>query len=121
LPIELFCSLPHAIRSTDGSMSGATDAALARAGHQRQVTLAVPHFQAVAEAVAKGRLIAVVPQQFAEAVADDLQLVVYQPPIEMAVPDVKMYWHNRQDNDAAHRWFRHKILTITNAIANASG
>jgi len=121
LPIELFCALPHALRSTDGSMSGAIDEALARAGHKRKVVVALPHFQAVGMTVAKGRLIAVVPLQFAEAAADELNLSVYQPPIEIAVPEIRAYWHSRYDNSAPHRWLREKVLTAVNAVWRVQG
>jgi len=116
LPVELFCALPHALRSTDGSMTGAVDDALAKAGHSRRVVVALPHFQAVGMAVAKGRLIAVVPRQFAESAADELGLSVYQPPIEIAVPEIRMYWHSRHDDSPPHRWLREKILIAVSAI-----
>ena len=116
LPIELFCALPHALRSIDGSMSGAVDEALAKAGHSRKVVVALPHFQAVGMAVAKGRLIAVVPRQFAETAADELSLSVYQPPIEIAVPEIRMYWHSRHENSAPHRWLREKVLGAVNSV-----
>lgn len=108
-PLELFLSLGHAIRSVDGSMTGATDAALARLGHERNVVLALPHFRAVGLAVAKGRLIAVVPRQFAEAVAREMRLSIYAPPVEMTVPDIRMYWHSRFDKSPSHRWLRLRI------------
>ncbi len=115
LPIELFCALPHALRATDGSMSG-VDEALTKAGHKRKVVVALPHFQAVCMAVAKGRLIAVVPQQFAEIAADELSLCIYQPPIEIAVPEIRMYWHSRYDDSAPHRWLREKVLATVNTV-----
>jgi DNA-binding transcriptional LysR family regulator len=109
LPLALFCSLPHALRSIDGSMSGAVDAALQKAGVARQVTLALPHFQGIALAVARGHLIAAVPLQFAQAVAKTAGLAIYRPPIDVPVPEVQLYWHKRQDRSPAHRWLREQI------------
>jgi DNA-binding transcriptional LysR family regulator len=111
LPLKLFCALPQALRSIDGGMSGNTDDALRKAGAQRRVVLTLPHFHAVALAVAGGSLIAVVPQQFAERVADDLGLAVYRPPVEIPAPEIRMYWHKRHDGHPAHRWLRGEILT----------
>ncbi len=113
LPLELFCALPHAIRSIDGSMSGIVDDALAKAGAARRVMLALPSFQGIARAVARGRLIASVPVQFATAVAEDLGLAVYRPPIEVPVPEINLYWHRRHDQNPAHRWLREQILAVT--------
>jgi DNA-binding transcriptional LysR family regulator len=110
IPLELFCALPHAIRSIDGSMHGHVDVALAKAGRTRRVVLAVPHFQAVAMAVARGRLIAAVPRQYAEVVAEDLRLSLFAPPVSVDVPQIFMYWHRRYDDDTAHRWLRQQIL-----------
>jgi DNA-binding transcriptional LysR family regulator len=113
LPLELFCALPHAIRSIDGSMAGLVDDALAKAGAARRVMLALPNFQGIARAVAQGRLIAAVPVQFATAVADDLDLAIYRPPVEVPVPEISLYWHRRHDQNPAHRWLREQILAAT--------
>ncbi|MDL2407813.1 LysR substrate-binding domain-containing protein [Rhizobium calliandrae] len=110
MPMETFCALPHALRSIDGSMSGMVDNALAATGLRRRVTLALPHFQAVALAVSSGQHIAAVPSQFAAAVRHELKLRVFAPPLDIPVPDVRLYWHARHDQDAAHRWMREKVM-----------
>lgn len=110
LPLDLFCALPQAIRSIDGGMSGAVDDALARIGRSRSVVLALPHFQAVALAVARGRLIAAIPAQFARAVAADLGLRVHAPPVDVETPDIRLYWSRRHRRNPAHAWLREQIL-----------
>jgi DNA-binding transcriptional LysR family regulator len=110
LPLDLFCALPQAIRSIDGSVSGFVDAALAEAGRSRRVVLALPHFHGIAMSVAKSNLIAAVPVQYADLVAADLGLAVFQPPVDVVVPEVKMYWHSRHDDDPAHKWLRGEIV-----------
>lgn len=109
LPLKLFCELPQALRSIDGSMSGNTDDALRKAGAARRVVLALPHFHAIALAVAEGRLIAVVPRQFAEPVAGGLGLSIYRPPVDIPVPEISLYWHKRHDRNPAHSWLRQQI------------
>ena len=110
LPLAVFCALPHALRSIDGSMTGMVDAALQKAGAARRVALALPHFQGIALAVARGHLIAAVPLQFAQAVAKTAGLEIYRPPIDVPVPAVRLYWHKRHDRNPAHRWLRERIL-----------
>ncbi|RWM06529.1 MAG: LysR family transcriptional regulator [Mesorhizobium sp.] len=110
VPLDLFCELPHALRSIDGSMSGFTDDALGRMGRKRRVTLALPHFQAVALAVASGSYLAAVPRQFAAVAAKSLPLGIYRAPISIPSPAVRMYWHARRDDEAPHRWIREQIL-----------
>lgn len=116
LPMDLFCGLPHAIRSTDGSMAGVVDDALHRSGHRRNIVLALPHFHAVAAAVARGELIAAVPLQLAEAVAGELGLSVFLPPFRIPVPEIKMYWHSRHDSDPPQVWFRNKVMEAVGSI-----
>ncbi|MDG4883078.1 LysR family transcriptional regulator [Mesorhizobium sp. WSM4884] len=110
LPMDLFCDLPHVLRSIDGSMSGSTDEALDRIGRKRRVSLALPHFQAVVLAVASGNYIAAVPRQFAVSAARSLPIMLYEPPLGIAVPEVRMYWHARHDDEPPHRWIREQIL-----------
>ncbi|RUW58900.1 LysR family transcriptional regulator [Mesorhizobium sp. M7A.F.Ca.US.008.03.1.1] len=116
LPIELFCELPHVLRSIDGSMSGSTDEALDKIGRKRRVSLALPHFQAVALAVANGNYLSAVPRQFAVWAAKTLPLVIFEPPLPIAVPEIRMYWHARHDDEPPHRWVRKQILEAVAAL-----
>jgi DNA-binding transcriptional LysR family regulator len=113
MPLDIYAELPHAIRSIDGSLSGMVDDALRKAGLWRRVVLALPHFHGVALAVARGHLIAAVPEQFARAVCKDLDLLMFKPPIPVPVADVRMYWHKRHDKHPAHRWLRDEIVAAT--------
>jgi DNA-binding transcriptional LysR family regulator len=88
---------------------------------KRQVTLALPHFQAVALSVASGPYVAAVPVQFANAVRNDLSLHVFQPPLSIPVPDVRLYWHGRQNQDPAHRWMRSEIAAAVEHLGWAAG
>ena len=109
MPIELFCALPHALRSIDGGMTAFTDDALAMLGLKRRVVLAVPQFHPLALAVSRGGLISVVPCQFAEAAAARMPIMVLRPPVPITVPEIRMYWHARHDGEAEHRWLRQVI------------
>ncbi len=55
--------------SMDGSKVGTIDPVLAERGLQRRVALTVPHFQAVALAIAESGLLGNLPIHFARAVA----------------------------------------------------
>lgn len=116
IPIDTYCALPHALRSIDGSMSGIVDDALAAAGRKRQVSLALPHFHAVALAVAQSNYIAAVPLQFADAVRATLGLRTHEPPFPVPAPEIKLYWHARHDGEAAHQWMRHQAIATVNAL-----
>lgn len=116
IPLDLFSRLPHAIRSIDGTLSGMVDEALKSHGLRRNVTLALPHFQGVALAVAAGSHVAAVPVQFARAVKAQLDLMVFEPPIDVPAPHVNLYWHSRYDQDRAHLWMRSLIVTTVSEL-----
>ncbi len=116
IPLDIYCSLPHALRSIDGSMSGLVDEALHKVGAARRVMLTLPNFHGIARAVARGRLIAAVPVEFANAVAKGLDLAIYRPPVEVPPPEMRMYWHKRHDRNPAHRWLREQVLDATRTL-----
>lgn len=109
IPTDLYCALPHALRSVDGGMAGAVDAALAETGRRRRVMLTMPQFEAIALAVASGDYIAALPMQFAETVAERLPLELYRLPVDVPAADICMLWHARHDGERAHRWLRDMI------------
>jgi DNA-binding transcriptional LysR family regulator len=113
IPLDLFCALPQALRSSDGSTTGFVADALARVGRKRLVVLTLPHFYAIGRAVARGGLIAAVPIQFARACAKELGLALYSAPVEIPEPDIFLFWHRRRDQDPAHRWLREQISVAT--------
>lgn len=112
IPLDLFCRLPHAIRTVDGSLSGWLDEALAQAGRERRVVLGLPHFAGVALAVAQSDLIAALPAQFARAAAEPLGLAIYRAPVAAGVPEISMYWHGRHDRNPAHQWLRGLVRDV---------
>jgi DNA-binding transcriptional LysR family regulator len=107
--------LPQAICSTDGGLSTATDAALTATGRKRQVFLTMPHFHALALAVARGHLVGSLPIQFAEAIAPTLDLELFELPIGGQEMSMGMYWHRRYDKDDAHTWLREQVRSVLKA------
>jgi len=110
LPIDLFCSMPQAICSTDGGLSTSIDSALHALGRRRRIVLTMPHFHAVALAIARGGLVGSLPAQFVERARLDLDF--YELPAGFEPLDIGMYWHRRFDNDSAHRWLRDQVAAI---------
>jgi DNA-binding transcriptional LysR family regulator len=116
LPIDLYCEIPHALRSVDGAMSGVVDAALEATGRKRRVALALPHFQAVALAVSQSDYLAAMPSQFAQAVRREMPVALYQLPFDVPIPEIKMLWHARHDAEASHRWLREQIAETVETL-----
>lgn len=117
LTVETYCGLRHALRSVDGTSSGAVDTVLETLGLTRNVVLTLPHFEAVALTVSRSDLVAALPVQFARAAADRLGLALYRLPFDVPPPVIQMLWHSRHDNDRAHRFLREQIVA---AVAGLS-
>jgi DNA-binding transcriptional LysR family regulator len=117
IPLDLFCALPHGLRSIDGSTSGFIADALDAVGRRRRVVLTLAQFYALGLAVSKGSLLAAVPREFAHAYAEELHLAVYRPPFDVPAPEISLYWHRRHDQDPAHRWLREQIIASVGEFA----
>jgi DNA-binding transcriptional LysR family regulator len=109
IPAKLFCEIPQVLMSMDGSKIGTLDPVLAEHGLTRRITLTVPHFQAVALAIAECGLLGNLPIHFARAVAPALDLELYLPPYDPPVTDVMLFWHRRVDGNGANTWLRNHI------------
>lgn len=83
--------------------SGSTDDGLVKAGTRRTLRVALPHIQSVPKAVSMSPAIAAVPRQFAKATAGRMGLNIYALQVEVPVPDVRLYWYPRLNDNTAHR------------------
>jgi DNA-binding transcriptional LysR family regulator len=110
IPLELFCSIPQVLLSTDGSKAGSLDAGLRERGASRMIRATAAHFQAVALAVASSDLLGNLPIRFAQYAARLLDLDLYLPPFDPPIIQMCMYWHRRLERDPAQIWLREKIV-----------
>lgn len=109
-PLDLLCDIPHALFSPQGNLRGMEDAALAKIGRERRVSLSVPTFYGVARAVAQSELIGVLPSRFATGIAGLLGIGCYRVPHELPLARQFLYWHRRHTAAPDHRWMREQIL-----------
>jgi DNA-binding transcriptional LysR family regulator len=112
LPAEVFCAIPQVLRSADGGRTGTIDPGLGKLGLSRKVAMTVPHFQAVALAVASSDLLGNLPIHFARLMARYLPLDFYEPPLDSPVMDIFMYWHRRKDREGANIWLRQQVSSV---------
>lgn len=104
LSLDQFCALDHAIVSFKGAnFKGVTDAALAKLGRERRVTLSVPSFLVLPDVLHASDLIAVVPRRL---VAGLDGIVLLPPPLPIPGFTKVAAWHARSHDDAAHGWAR---------------
>ncbi|HEV7277186.1 MAG TPA: LysR family transcriptional regulator [Devosiaceae bacterium] len=112
IPPEVYCAIPQVVLSTDGTKTGSVDPELRRLGFSRSVRMTVPHFHAVAIAVASSDLLGNIPVHFARYAARLLDLHLYLPPFDPRTIEMRMYWHRRLERDPGHAWLREKIAEV---------
>jgi DNA-binding transcriptional LysR family regulator len=116
IPLDLYCAMGHVLFSNEGKMEGVGDQALRAVGRQRKISMTVPFFNGVANAVSNSELIALLPSAFAHHVRDRLALEIYHPPMPVPQAHIHMVWHRRNSAHKPHAWFRQIVLETLSEI-----
>jgi DNA-binding transcriptional LysR family regulator len=106
LDLETFAAVPHLLVTRDPEGSGPVDAALAAHGLTRHVAMRVPYHLAAPFIVARSDLLVMTTLALARDAASMLPLRILRCPLPLPVLKVTMAWHERNQNDPAHKWFR---------------
>lgn len=88
------------------------DMQLGRMGLSRNVLFTVPHWLTVPDILCSSTLVAVVPRSFALNMADKYPLQIHPLPFLDAAFEWSLYWHDRYNDDPAHKWFRRLLEDI---------
>jgi len=108
LTAKAWASIPHVVVSeSPHSEPTAVDRALKAVGLERTVALTVSHFLVVPSIVASSDLAAAVDRRV--ALAFELPLRVFKPPVPLPKGRVSMVWHARTSEDPALNWLRETI------------
>jgi DNA-binding transcriptional LysR family regulator len=106
LDVETFAALPHLLVTRDPEGTGSVDAALAARGLKRHIAMREPYHLAAPFIVARSDLIAITTLALARDAASLLPLRILRCPLPLPLLKVTMAWHERNQNDPAHQWFR---------------
>lgn len=115
LSVERWVRYGHIRVRTMGGPS-LVEETLTEQGHTRKVGFVAPSFLVAPMVVAKTDLFFTTPTVLAEPLADALGLAMLAPPIEIAPIPVAVYWHERMDADAGHRWFRRALAGVIEGV-----
>ena len=115
LTLEDYIAYPHIQVKPSGRPTSMVDEGLARLGLQRQIAISVSLFMVAPFLIAETDLIANFPERLAAAVAPNLDVVVRELPIDLDAMVTAIGWHQRNDENAAHRWMRGIIREIGQA------
>ncbi|MCE9672674.1 LysR family transcriptional regulator [Myxococcus stipitatus] len=106
LDLDTYLGLPHVLISPKGEGAGAVDVALERVGRTRRIGLRLPYFLTAVLSVVRSNHVLTAPRKLAELFVDLGPLRLLPPPVALRPFDVFQVWHERFDDDPAHRWLR---------------
>lgn len=89
-----------------GTGQGLLQAAMQAAGIERRVLLELPGFLGLPAIVSTTDLLATLPRQIGETLAQVGGLAVFACPVPIPTFVVKQHWHARYHHDAGNRWLR---------------
>jgi DNA-binding transcriptional LysR family regulator len=104
--LRQFLSLEHIRVNYSEEGPGLIGDALQKVGHRRKVGLIVPHLVTVPFLTAHSEMMGIVPLRLARILSPSLGLRIVELPLEMPPLTMSLVWHERHQQDAAHRWFR---------------
>lgn len=115
ITLKRYLALPHLLTSFSGERSGVVDTALAKRGLTRRVLVA-GDFAALPFYLFNRDAVATLPAYAAQVFAERLELSYSKPPLTLPDFPLSMIWHDRQDCDPGHHWFRQLVGEIVTAI-----
>lgn len=89
-----------------GTGHGLLRSALDASGIRRQILLELPGFLGLGAIISSTDLIATLPRQTGEVLAETYGLRLMPCPFPIPSFTVKQHWHARQNHDPANRWLR---------------
>lgn len=119
LDLETYLSLPHVLISPRGEGAGAVDMALEPLGRTRRIGLRLPYFLTAALSVVRSNHVLTAPRRLAELFQDLGPLRILPPPVALRSFDVVQFWHERFDDEPAHRWLRGQVSRAATAPRTA--
>lgn len=112
LDLETFVGLSHALISPQGEGISIVDRKLSELGLSRRVALRIRYFLAAPLVVAHSDLVLTAPREMCERMVAMAPLRVLEPPLELGKFRTSMVWHQRVDDDPAHRWLRAAVAGV---------
>jgi DNA-binding transcriptional LysR family regulator len=114
-----YAQAKHLLVSPRGDVKGFVDERLAEKGLTRRIALTINHFAAAPQIVAETDYVLTVMRLIADRFAPARRVVQFPCPV--AAPAVmrrmRMIWHERLAQHAAHRWLRGVLLEVGQSVA----
>lgn len=112
LTLRRYLSSAHMMVSPLGSMSGPVDEILTSRGQRRTVTLGVPYFMQVADALLASDLLLTLQRRACDELCKSHALAIRPLPLDMRPADYHLFWHRRYDKDSTNHWLRQLCVDV---------
>lgn len=116
MTLERFVELPHAHVQISPGRGREVDDALGRLGHARRICFTVSHYSSLFPIVENGRCIAVAPRRLARHHAQRLAITLFDLPLTLPSYEVRLFWHERVDNDPGIAALRAVVRDVLDAL-----
>ena len=113
LDLDTYLQRPHLLVSMDGNTQGEVDNVLRSQGLQRRVAVNVPHWGTAPGMIGDTDLILTVASRTLDNLALGDSLVTLAPPLNVAPFNYVQVWHQRFNEDPAHRWLREWVKQVS--------
>jgi DNA-binding transcriptional LysR family regulator len=109
---EGFARSPRALADASGMGHAVVEAELKREGLLVAPRLTVPQFMVLPLVIANSDLLVIMPSRLAKAFAELVSIKILRPPVVLKPYDIKLYWHERYQQDPANRWLRRALTRL---------
>ena len=113
LDLDSYLARPHLLVSTDGNTQGEVDNVLHARGLQRRVAVNVPHWGTAPGMITDTDLLLTVATRTLDNLSFGDSLVALPPPMTIAPFNYVQVWHQRFNEDPAHRWLRDLVRQVS--------
>lgn len=110
-----YLAATHMMVSPLGVAFGPVDEILAAAGERRFVSLVVPYFMLVADALLDSDLMITLQRRACEELVRSHALAISELPLATQPIHYYLFWHKRYDKDSTNQWLRQLCCDILQA------
>ena len=114
--MDAYLQSDHLILHAGGAASDIVDFALATKGLKRKVAMQFPHGLAAVIVLSRTDMIATVTRGAALLFKEHAALTLQELPFQVERCEFRLVWHPRLSQSPAHKWLRHSLSVIGQAI-----
>jgi len=109
ISLDEFLAARHILVASPFSGHRLVEDILRQKGVSRRIALRIPHFTIVPQLIVNSDLLVTIPSQVGEFFSAGGLLRTAGLPIDIPSFEVRLFWHEHQEEKASHRWLRDLI------------